>query len=447
MQINGARVLKLTTGAATMALALTACGSRSSVTSLADADVKAKGTPTMLVQQSDDARAAGNVAAAISFAELAVTADPQSFDARVALAKAYVAAGRFHSASEAYGDMAAMRPDDNGAKFRAALAELGKGNRRAALSSLDALAGVKGLEADVGLAFALAGEADRAIAVLEPAARAEDSSVRVRQNLALAQALAGQWGAARTTASMDLTPNAVDARIAEWAELASTRDTAWRTAQVLGVTPAETDAGRPVQLAWAPPSAAVQFAESAPPAPATTPDAVATVAAAEPVAAEPVAVAAVEAPMPAPKPAADPVQIARSDVPAPAAQKAEPRVAKASATQPTLQPKPVVAVKRDIRAVAKPTVGTWVVQVGAYSKPDSVQRGWQGLVAKNKSLTGFQPTKSSIDLKGSTFHRLAVGSFGSVSEAVELCKSLRASGQSCFVRKGEGVALSAAAEI
>lgn len=50
MQVNGASVLKLTTGAATMALALTACSTGSPVASVGDAAPAAKGTPAMLVE-------------------------------------------------------------------------------------------------------------------------------------------------------------------------------------------------------------------------------------------------------------------------------------------------------------------------------------------------------------------------------------------------------------
>jgi Flp pilus assembly protein TadD len=445
MQINGARVLRLTTGAATMALALTGCGSRESIATASAAQAD-PGTPAaLLLQRSEDARAQGNAAAAISFAELAVTANPQDFDARAALAKAYLGAGRFHSAAEAYGDMAAMRPDDDGARFRAALAELGKGNRRTALAALDGLAGANGLGADVGLALALAGDTDRAVALLEAAVRAGDATARTRQNLALAQALAGKWAAARVTASVDLAPDAIVDRVAQWAALASNSDVAWRTATVLGVTPAETDAGRPVELAWAPPATA---------APTATADAAIEPAVAPSQPAELAALVNVppsETPAPvaaAPVVRSEPVAIAKVDVPSADAPKpvvfdglrrtsAEmPQSRKAIATAES--PRAVAAVKREIRALPKPTVGTWVVQVGAYAKPQFMTVGWQGLVRENKALGEFKPMKSSIDINGATYHRLAVGTFATVTEAGAFCQALKDAGQKCFVRKGEG---------
>lgn len=448
MQTNRAKLLKLTAGAVTIAIALTACQSRQPVAkmnaAIGKADVAAQ-PAALLTQQSETALAAGNAGAAVSFAELAVSAEPRNADARVALAKAYVAAGRFQSASEAYGDVAAMRPDDSNARFRSALAELAKGNRRTALAMLESLAETPSVIADVGLAFALAGETDRAVDLLVKAVRGGGSTPRIRQNLALAQALAGEWSSARVTASMDLTPDVVNARVAEWAALASNKDAAWRVATVLGVAPAETDTGRPVRLAWSPPAAEpVQLAAMAPEATPARPAVEA--AKAEPVFVPPVVAAA------APVVRAEPVRIATAEVPAVAAPKplvfagkkpatAEQKAAvvKVKTVAPTgLALKPVVAVKREIRALPKPSNGAWVVQLGSYAKPEFLNAGWQGLVQKNKSLGDYKPLKSSADVKGATYHRLAVGSFATVAEAVQLCQSLKAGGQSCFVRKGEG---------
>ena len=58
--------------------------------------------------------------------------------------------------------------------------------------------------ADAGLALALAGDPQSAVAVLEPAARAVGADARTRQNLALAYAFAGDWDQARTVAAQDV---------------------------------------------------------------------------------------------------------------------------------------------------------------------------------------------------------------------------------------------------
>jgi Flp pilus assembly protein TadD len=432
MQTQRNTVLKLAASAFTLGVSLTACQSSNSPVAHVNTAIGSVDAPqpsVVLIKQAEAARLAGNPVAAISFAELAVTADPQNADARFTLAKAYTAAGRYQSAAEAYGDLSAMNPADANVRFRAALSSLAAGNRYTALSSLDALAAEPSLAADVGLALALSGETRKAISLLETSVRAGNSTPRLRQNLALAQALAGEWAAARTTASMDLAPDAVDARVAEWAAIASNTDSSWRTASVLGVEMAANDSGRPVALAWAPRQAEAVVAVIEAPVVESAPEPVAVAAVAEPV---PVVIA--EA---APIVRAEPVAIARAEVPV-AAEPAQP-IVKIRAVQPGFEaPKPVSAVKREIRALQKPTHGAWVVQLGSYAKPEFLNAGWKTLIRKNSALGEFEPIRSQIAVKGATYHRLAIGSFANVNEAVDLCRDLKAGGYSCFVRKGAG---------
>lgn len=431
MQTQRNTVLKLAASAFTLGVSLTACQSSNSPVAHVNTAIGSVDAPqpsVVLIKQAEAARLAANPVAAISFAELAVTADPQNADARFTLAKAYTAAGRYQSAAEAYGDLSAMNPADANVRFRAALSSLAAGNRYTALSSLDALAAEPSLAADVGLALALSGETRKAISLLETSVRAGNSTPRLRQNLALAQALAGEWAAARTTASMDLAPDAVDARVAEWAAIASNTDSSWRTASVLGVEMAANDAGRPVALAWAQPRADVVVAAVEAPVVESAPEPVAVAAVAEP------AVVIAET---APIVRAEPVAIARAEVPV-AAEPAQP-IVKIRAVQPGFEaPKPVSAVKREIRALQKPTHGAWVVQLGSYAKPEFLNAGWKTLIRKNSALGEFEPIRSQIAVKGATYHRLAIGSFANVNEAVDLCRDLKAGGYSCFVRKGAG---------
>lgn len=432
MQTQRNTVLKLAASAFTLGVSLTACQSSNSPVAHVNTAIGSVDAPqpsVVLIKQAEAARLAGNPVAAISFAELAVTADPQNADARFALAKAYTAAGRYQSAAEAYGDLSAMNPADPSVRFRAALSSLAAGNRYTALSSLDALASEPSLAADVGLALALSGETHKAISLLETSVRAGNSTPRLRQNLALAQALAGEWAAARTTASMDLSPDAVDARVAEWAAIASNTDSSWRTASVLGVEMAANDAGRPVALAWAKPQAEVMVAAVEAPVVESAPEPVVVAAVAEPA---PVVIA--EA---APVARAEPVAIARAEVPV-AAEPAQP-IVKIRAVQPGFEtPKAVSAVKREIRALQKPTHGAWVVQLGSYAKAEFLNAGWKTLTRKNSALGEFDPIRSQIAVNGATYHRLAIGSFANVTEAVDLCRNLKSEGYSCFVRKGAG---------
>ena len=73
---------------------------------------------------------------------------------------------------------------------------------------------------DAGLALALAGDPQSAVAVLEPAARTVGADARTRQNLALAYAFAGDWEQARTVAAQDVPADQLDARIQQWMALA-----------------------------------------------------------------------------------------------------------------------------------------------------------------------------------------------------------------------------------
>ena len=128
------------------------------------------------------------------------------------------------------------------------LVEIAQGKTADALNFLQA--GKSVLDpADYGLALALAGRPEDAVAVLDPAARAPGADARVRQNLALAYALGGDWTNARTVAAQDVPADQLDSRIQQWMQLATPHRASDQVAALVGVTPALTDPGQPVQLA------------------------------------------------------------------------------------------------------------------------------------------------------------------------------------------------------
>src|SRR6185503_3108717 len=151
------------------------------------------------------------------------------------------------------------------------------------------------------------GETDEAIQVLDAAARQPGADATVRQNLALAHALAGDWTQARTIAAQDVPANLLDARIHQWMQLASPKKASDQVAAIIGVTPAAIDHGEPVQLALR--KTDTMLAQAAPAAP-------------------------VVQPAPAPLP-----QVAEA-APAPAPQ----LVQAVAAPAPEIQPEPAVAV-------------------------------------------------------------------------------------------------------
>ena len=71
--------------------------------------------------------------------------------------------------------------------------------------------------ADLGLAYALAGQPERGTHVLINAVRNGDRvAPKLRQNLAYAYALAGNWPAARVMAAEDVSADQLDVRMTEW---------------------------------------------------------------------------------------------------------------------------------------------------------------------------------------------------------------------------------------
>jgi Flp pilus assembly protein TadD len=78
-----------------------------------------------------------------------------------------------------------------------------------------------GLRANLGLAQAIGGKFDPAIANLRAAAAGPNSSPQYRQNLALGLALAGRTDEAAKIAQIDLEPDAVRSNLAYYAQLRS----------------------------------------------------------------------------------------------------------------------------------------------------------------------------------------------------------------------------------
>ncbi len=399
-----------------------------------------------LADEAREAAQAGNNAEALSLAERAVEQSPRDLGYLMLLGDLYLKNGRFASAEAAFADVGTLDPGNVRAGLSLALAMIAQGKTLMATAELDGLDG-SAAPGDLGLAYALAGQHGRALALLEGAARAQDASARVRQNLALAYALSGDWQKARVTASQDLSAAELPARMEQWAALAKPADTYTQVATLLGVTPVE-DPGQPVRLALAPvESAPIQLAEAAPV------DAVPVV----PVAPAPV-VATLAPPVPVPMPvvAAPPAAVALAPAPAPiivapiksldqplqfavAARelvKASPAVlgkAAAITPAPILAFKPVRTPKLDTRP-RKSKTGRYVVQIGAYRHVIQAERAWAD-AQRRYGFSESQAVSTTVTLPGrGTFHRLAVAGFEAPQQAARTCGTIRARGGTCFVR-------------
>ncbi|HMI40971.1 MAG TPA: SPOR domain-containing protein, partial [Sphingomicrobium sp.] len=316
--------------------------------------------------------------------------------------------------------------------------EIAQGKNDKALALLDAARGALDTS-DHGLALALAGQPNRAIEMLEPAARQPGADSRVRQNLALAYAFAGNWDAARMVASQDVPADQLDARIQQWMLLAKPAKASDQVAALIGVTPA-VDPGQPLRLALK--GTDERMAQLVPMT--------------QPIAEAAPEVAAVESPQPAP----EPVEVAQA-APQPQAEPAAvfiPAAAPAPMSVATVQLAPAKPVARAPRAappvrnasapVARPafrraalplakSINT-VVQLAAYDSRAYVGDGWNRMARKYSSLRAYSPVVAQFNSPKGLVYRLSVKGFASPSEAKGLCQSIKRSGGACFVRSVAG---------
>ena len=384
----------------------------------------------------------GQLSKAIAHAEAAVLADPRSPGARALLGAAYLESGRFESAATTFGDALDLGDENPRTVLSFALAKAALGEGRAAAAALDEFAKLID-PADLGLALALAGQPERGVHVLVNAVRSsEDASPKLRQNLAYAYALAGNWRAARVMAEEDVPVDEVDIRLTQWAATAAPEQSLQRVAGLLNIAP-RADAGQPTRLALANfPSDEVLFAEAAAQAPA-----------------EAVAEAAAPAPAPAPAPVAVAVTAKVSPAPnttfaeafaAPTPSVQTVRVADASVrfvSNPVVQQLPAQAERaartaprqpetNDVRRVATATPsdaerGSHLVQLGAYNSKNEAERGWTVLQSKFPQLKSHKLVITEAVVNGRTFWRVAAEGFGPNS-AKALCGTVKSVGRGCF---------------
>lgn len=363
-----------------------------------------------------------NGAAAIGYAEHAVALMPASAEYRQLLAQSYLQGGRFASATQAYRDVLTLSQGNGKAALNLALSQVATGDWQAARATLATYEPVIPA-ADRGLALSLAGDTPNGIAVLTTLARSPESNAKVRQNLALSYALAGNWQAARVVAAADLAPADVDARLEQWAAFAQPAKASDQVAGLLGVRAVQ-DAGQPVALALN----------------------------AAPVArdAEPTALAAVEAP----------VTVAVAETPTVGAGSSGfskvafgPRQEVVQLLPPTTMLRPTGPMKVALAQVPatrvtqrvpaptsmvrKPAAGTWYVQLGAFESAGVAKDAWGRATRRFAAFSAHTPNGVNFRAKGEEFYRLSVGGF-SRADADSVCRQYRAKGGACFVRTAAG---------
>ncbi|MEM8695853.1 MAG: tetratricopeptide repeat protein [Pseudomonadota bacterium] len=445
-------------------------------TGATDADSRAAHNAADAATDARAALASNDSTAAIRHAERAVRHVPNSAEYRHLLGRAYLAAGRFASAETSFQDALTINPDLNRTAFNLALSQIAQGNRADALNELNNLEGRMGAS-DLGLAMALAGNHDRAIDILQQAARANGGDPRARQNLALTYAMAGRWAEARITAAQDVSVADLEGRMRDWTQFAAPEHDWDQVASLLGVTADRNDPGQPIQLALAPQDEPVMMAEAAAEDDSSEQNPVVAFAAP----AGESAIAEVDVP-PVIEANVEPMRVAVADTEdysAPASdafiveeednyEVAGAADAIAAAAVPAQQPvsltAPVIdaeqpgeeswlAVLRSARAperiaqpvapVAQPAApqqqadGRYVIQLGAFASQANVRVAWDRAVRRHGALAEYAPSRATFQ-RGRTLYRLSFGGFNSRREANRLCRTLRSRGQDCFVRARAG---------
>ncbi len=420
--------------AVTTALASTAL-SGCATTAAPRADLSASKAQTALAK--------GDTGKAVSLAENAVLADPQNASYRAMLGATYMEDGRFQSAATSFSD--AMTLGDTSARtaLSLALAQIASGDSASARALLndhsDALD-----PADLGLALALAGDPDQGVHILSDAIRGGQNTPKMRQNLAYAYALQGDWRRARLMAAEDVPANQVNDRIASWAQMTAPGDFHRRVATLLNV-PVTSDSGMPAQLALSnTPSGAQLAAEAAAQLPAASINANQAIAA---VSNDelPALGSASAAPAPAFAQASTTrdymaASVPTAVVPAPAEEpkRAPANFGQAFASDVVSQPAPTrVAAFVATPVQPKPAIwstakgGDHMIQLGSFSSEKGAHRAI-GIYAKRyASISKYDMVISQARVNGKTYWRVAAGNMPRF-DARNICSNVQARGFGCI---------------
>lgn len=369
----------------------------------------------------------GRVSAAVRHAEAAVLAQPRVAEHRVTLGAAYLQAGRFQSAEASFAEAMELGEQSSRVVVSRALALVAVGKAEQAhellarnADDIDA--------ADLGLAYALTGDAERGAAILATELRSGQNTPKVRQNLAYAAALNGDWRTARLLVSEDVPADKVGDRLGGWAATAGPDAQTLRVANLLGVEIARADA-RPAELALANfPSTPMLAAEAAASQPMDVAPSIAV--ATTDTGGELPAVSATTSLAALDQPRRAPITIV---LPAESKPVAKPAVA-ATAPVRLASAKPAASVPAK-PAARQLEAGNHLVQLGSYLSEADARRAWGVFQSRFAMLKGTAPVITRAEVKGRTYFRVAAGNLAEGS-ARSLCSTVKASGGGCFAYSG-----------
>ena len=419
-------------GAACGTLALTGCTAGSG------------GSGPKALASAAEARSEGKTDKAIAIAEQAALAAPRDPAAKAELGHSYLAAGRFQSARAAFDDALVLGDVSPRTALGFVLSSIALGDNSAAIETLEEWRDAMD-PADLGLAYALAGNPEMGAQILTNALRSGQNTPIVRQNLAYANALGGEWASARILAAEDVDPAELDQRISQWASVARPEDYTARVAALIGVQP-QADAGMPAQLALGANSTEALMAEAATKAPA-----VATTSGELP----PVDLLAASSASRELKPLDQPVgarsiaasspgnfdsafagtgqtprtQPAGAPMVQPAPAKRAP-VTKAAVAVST--PKPATQPGRETRAASSELAGgSHLVQLGSYASEADAKRGWAIFSKRYPQISDREQVITRAKVNGKIYYRLSAGNLAAAS-ARSVCAAVKAKGHGCI---------------
>ena len=400
-------------------------------TALAGCTGKVAPTAAYSADKAEIALKKGKGDKAVAHAEAAALAAPRDAYTRTLLGNAYLEAGRFASASQSFQDAITLGDTSPRTVVSLSLALTGMGDRAAAIytlekheASLDA--------ADFGLAIALAGQPQRGVHVLSNTLRAGNNTAKVRQNLAYAYALSGQWREARLMVAEDVPADQVGERMAEWGALAHPDQYRVRVASLLNVDIVE-DAGQPAQIALSNnPSVDMLAAENL----HSQPEGELAALTVDPVEApsapidhiafdtafrEESEATAEEAPRA--------VVVARLDedrpASAPRTASAPSAAAKAAPATASAPAKPASTPRLTLAS------GEYNIQLGSYFSMEDALEGWEQFQRLYPELAGAERVISKARVNGKLYYRVAAANYAKDS-ARAMCSTVKGKGGGCI---------------
>ena len=406
-------------------------------TALAGCTGKVAPTAAYSADKAEVALKKGKASKAVEHAEAAVLATPRDAYSRTLLGNAYMEAGRFASATQAFSDAIELGDTSPRTVVSLSLAQTGMGDRAAAIYTLESHEAALD-PADFGLAVALAGQPQRGVNVLSNALRGGQNTAKVRQNLAYAYAMSGQWREARIMVAEDVPADKVGDRMAEWGSIARPEQYRTRIASLLGVE-IQNDPGLPTMLALHNnPSVDMLASENV--EQADSDFAFAELPAADPVAApEAAPVISIDVDEEADFAAAEVTADKPRFVPA-EADKPKPVVvasldSKAEVSAPVAKPAPAAKPEPAAKPAAAPRLamakGDYNIQLGSYFTMEDALAGWDKFQAMYPELGDAERVISKARVNGRLYYRVAATGYAKDS-ARATCSSVKGKGGGCI---------------